>query len=145
MTQTALIMAVLLVVAAAVAVRYALAHSPGSSKTLEDQWVLTVILLGFATYMLALWRTRVVVTDGAPTFVVKNPFRTHRIAWSDVDGFTERRVRIGGGPAGNNYVVKARLRNGRSIRCTGVGGIGTTPLRLRDALESLRVKETRAA
>jgi hypothetical protein len=92
-----------------------------------------------ATYLILLSRTRVVVTPGAPVFVVKNVLRTHRVAWSDVDGFTERGARIGGGPSGRSFVVKVRLRNGHSIRCTGISGIGFRPVALRNQLEGLRV------
>ncbi|MDQ6776637.1 MAG: hypothetical protein M3071_10580 [Actinomycetota bacterium] len=139
-TSVSLAMAIVGVILAAITVRYAIAHHPGSSKTLGDQWLLTAFLLVGSMYLLLLSRTRVVVTDGSPTFVVKNVLRTHRIAWSDVDRFTERGVFIGGGPGGRSFVVKVRLRNGHSIRCTGISGIGFNCIEQQMELERLRIR-----
>jgi hypothetical protein len=131
--------AVFVLVCAGITVRYALAHSPGSSNTFSDQWLLAAFLLVCTAYGIMYARTRVVVSPGSPTFVVKNAFRTYPIAWSDVEQFTVRGVRIGGGPAGRAFVVLARLKNGHQIRCTGVGGVGLNPIDLCNQLEMLRL------
>ena len=143
-TTVALVIGILLVLGAADAVRYALQH-PGtfSSKRLGDQWLLTVILLVFSAYLIRLWRSRVVVTTGSPTFLVKNVLRTHEIAWSDVEGIEERKAMWGGGPygGGRSWVIKVRLHDGSAIRCSALGGVGLTPLGLSRELESILARE----
>jgi hypothetical protein len=138
-TTASLVMGILALLAAVVSIRYAVAHSPGSSKTLENQWALGVFLLLLAALGILFSRTRVVVTPGSPTFVVKNTFRSHEIAWSDVEGFTDR-LSMTGGPGGRTVIVKVRLKNGRSIRCSGLSGPGmsTDPYDLERELDSMR-------
>jgi hypothetical protein len=141
--MVSLVMAVLFVLAAADAIRYAVQHSGARG----GQWLLAAALLVAAVYLILVSRTRVVVTAGAPTFLIKNVLRTHEVAWSEVDSIDERRAILGGGPygGGRSWVILVRLRDGRSIRCSALSGIGQTPLSLRRELESMRAGQSAGA
>jgi hypothetical protein len=128
-TIGALVLAVLFVLGAV-----AFIANSGKSGAAGD-WVGAVAFLLAAAYCILVSRTRVVVTDGAPTFVVKNALKTHEIAWSDVEAFDTRRAFDSGNTS--TWVVKVRLRGGPSVICVALGGSYRTSNALESELETM--------
>jgi len=110
--------AIIMVLIAADLVAYPLDHTHAASPA--GDWVGAAAALVVAAIFVRIAMTRVVVTDGAPTFVVKNVLKTHEIAWSDVQSIGQRQSMEGGRVP--TLVIKLHLRDGRSIRCIALGG-----------------------
>jgi hypothetical protein len=127
-TIGSLIFAVVCVLVAADLVANAVGH--GHAHHALDDWVGAAVALAVAAVFFRVGQSRVVVTDGAPTFVVKNILQTHEIAWSDVQSIDHRASQEGGRVP--TSVVIVHLRDGSSIRCTAIGG----GYRVSSALES---------
>jgi hypothetical protein len=80
-------------------------------------WPVYVGLAGLSVWSLpAGWLLRVVVTDGAESFVIHNFLKRHDVRWSDVVRF-EVELGYAGIPT-----VAVRLRNGRVIKCHALSG-----------------------
>jgi hypothetical protein len=127
-TIGSLLFAVVCVLIAVDLVANAVGH--GHVHHAVDDWVGAVAALIVAAVFFRVALSRVVLTDGAPTFVVKNIVQTHEIAWSDVQSIDHRASKEGGRVPSS--VVMVNLRDGRSIRCTAIGG----SYRVSSALES---------
>jgi hypothetical protein len=117
-TIGSLLFAVVCVLVAADLAANALGH--GHTDHALDDWIGAVAALIVAAVFLRVWQSRVVVTDGAPTFLVKNILQTYEIAWSDVQSIDHRASQEGGRVP--TSVVMVHLRDGHSIRCTAIGG-----------------------